>query len=60
MATICSLIAGASAAFIYVQWREINEFTFMITFLPLLTVIALAPLSVVLWIVTWVKYRNLR
>ena len=59
-AVVCSLFAGALTAFIFVQCRDSNEFTFMIVALPILLVMALVPLSVTLWVVTWVKFLKLQ
>ena len=41
------------AAFVYSEWEEINEFTFMVTMIPALVALCLAALALGLWAV-WI------
>lgn len=52
-AIICSIPPMALAAFVYSEWRDVNEFTLMVTMIPALLALLLGLAALVLWLV-WV------
>ena len=52
-AIICSIPPMALAAFVYSEWRDVNEFTLMVTMIPALLALLLGFAALILWM-AWI------
>jgi hypothetical protein len=48
-ATLCSFMPVAPSVFVYSQWQDINEFTFMVTMIPAVIALLLWGVAFTLW-----------
>jgi hypothetical protein len=60
-AIVFTLLALAPAAFVVLEWQEINEFTILVTLIPALLAVLLGFAALALWLVwilQWIRSRK--